>query len=70
MHTYYIGKWGVMRTESMEPVVVDWRAPVANLYYAGQIGPVRYRAPDGEIAGTLSLKRQLGVSDGKLETIF
>lgn len=59
-----------MRTESMEPVVVDWRAPVANLYYAGQIGPVRYRAPDGEIAGTLSLKRQLGVSDGKLETIF
>ncbi|MDL2318015.1 AAA family ATPase [Eubacteriales bacterium OttesenSCG-928-A19] len=70
MRTYYIGKWGVSRGETMEPVIIDWRAPVANLYYAGQLGPVHYTAPDGEIAGTLSLKRQLGVKDGRLETIF
>lgn len=68
--TYYIGKWGVSHGETMEPVIIDWRAPVANLYYAGQLGPVKYKAPDGEIAGTLSLKRQLGVKDGKLNTIF
>ena len=70
VRTYYIGKWGVTHGESMEPVIIDWRAPVANLYYAGQLGPVRYKAPDGEIAGTLSLKRQLGVKGGRLETIF
>lgn len=70
LRTYYIGKWGVSEGETMEPVIIDWRAPVANLYYAGQLGPVRYKAPDGEIAGTLSLKRQLGVRGGRLETIF
>lgn len=67
---YYIGKWGVSHGETMEPVIIDWRAPVANLYYAGQLGAVRYKAPDGEIAGTLTLKRQLGVKSGRLETIF
>ena len=70
LRTYYIGKWGVSDGETMEPVIIDWRAPVANLYYAGQLGPVRYKAPDGDIAGSLSLKRQLGVKQGKLETIF
>ena len=70
MRTYYIGKWGVSQGETMTPVIIDWRAPVANLYYSGQLGPVQYKAPDGEISGTLSLKRQLGVKDGKLETIF
>lgn len=70
MRTYYIGKWGVSDGETMAPVIIDWRAPVANLYYAGQLGPVRYTAPDGEISGTLSLKRQLGVKDGRLHTIF
>ena len=68
--TYYIGKWGVSDGRTLEPIVIDWRAPVANLYYAGQLGPVRYRAPDGDIAGTLSLKRQLGVKNGRLHTIF
>ncbi|MDR0929687.1 MAG: AAA family ATPase [Oscillospiraceae bacterium] len=68
--TYYIGKWGVIDGETLSPVIVDWRAPVANLYYAGQLGSVRYTAPDGEVAGMLSLKRQLGVKDGQLQTIF
>ncbi len=70
LRTYYIGKWGVINGETLEPVIIDWRAPVANLYYSGQLGPVRYKAPDGEIHGTLSLKRQLGVKSGQLETIF
>lgn len=66
--TYYIGKWGV--SHGLTPVVIDWRAPIANLYYSGQLGPVKYEAPDGEIAGTLSLKRQLGIRNGQLDTIF
>lgn len=67
---YYIGKWGVSNGETLEQAVIDWRAPVANLYYAGQLGPVCYAAPDGEISGYLSLKRQLGIRNGELETIF
>ncbi len=70
LRTHYIGKWGVSHGETLEPVIIDWRAPVANLYYSGQLGPVKYKAPDGEISGTLTLKRQLGVKNGRLETIF
>ncbi len=70
LRTHYIGKWGVTHGETLLPIIIDWRAPVANLYYSGQLGPVRYTAPDGDIAGILSLKRQLGVKGGRLETIF
>ena len=58
--TYYIGKYGVTRRESLDIEVVDWRSPVANLYYSGQLGPMNYTAPDGEIKGELKLKRQFG----------
>lgn len=68
--TYYIGKWGVSNSETLAPKVIDWRAPVANLYYAGQLGTVRYTAPDGEIEGNLSLKRQIGIQNGQIETLF
>jgi DNA helicase-2/ATP-dependent DNA helicase PcrA len=68
--TYYIGKYGVLRTDSLEVEVVDWRAPVANLYYSGQIGPLKYEAPDGTVEGELTLKRQFGIEDGEIQTIF
>ncbi len=67
---YYIGKYGVLRSDVLEVEVVDWRAPVANLYYSGQIGPMNYVAPDGTVEGELTLKRQFGIEDGRLETIF
>lgn len=67
---YYIGKYGVMHTDTLEAEVVDWRAPVANLYYAGQIGEISYEAPDGRVEGELLLKRQFGIEDGVLRTIF
>ena len=68
--TYYIGKYGVLRTDSLEPQVVDWRAPVANLYYSGQIGPLKYSAPDGDVEGELTLKRQFAMEEGELVSIF
>jgi len=68
--TYYIGKHTVMKPDELEPEVVDWRAPIANLYYSGQIGPMHYVTPDGEVHGELTLKRQLGIEDGRLQTIF
>ncbi len=68
--TYYIGKYGVLRSEDLEPQVIDWRAPVANLYYSGQIGPLKYSAPDGDVEGELTLKRQFGMEDGEIVSIF
>ncbi|MBO4299158.1 MAG: AAA family ATPase [Clostridia bacterium] len=68
--TYYIGKHTVMRRDELEPEVIDWRAPIANLYYSGQIGPMHYVTPDGEVRGELTLKRQLGIENGELLSIF
>ena len=68
--TYYIGKYGVLRSDTLEAEVVDWRAPAANLYYSGQIGPMKYESPGGVIEGELTLKRQFGIEGGELRSIF
>ncbi len=65
----YLGRWGVYRTPGYSVCVADWRSPVANLYYSGQIGPVSYEAPDGAIHGELSLKRMFTLGDHGLEDI-
>ena len=68
--TFYIGKYGVTETRSLKSVVIDWRAPIANLYYSGQLGRVNYTAPDGKVEGDLTLKRQFDIADGNLNSIF
>ena len=68
--TYYLGRWGVLNPATLDPVVIDWRSPVANLYYSGQIGPMDYEAPDGRIRGNLTLKRMLTVRNRELAGIF
>ena len=68
--TCYLGRWGVLEPDTLEPVVVDWRSPVANLYYAGQPGRVDYETPDGHVTGEMTLKRMLTVSGRKLQGIF
>ncbi len=68
--TFYIGKYGVLRFDTLEVVVVDWRSPVANLYYAGQVGRVSYRAPDGAVDGDLLLKRLISVEGEQLTALF
>jgi DNA helicase-2/ATP-dependent DNA helicase PcrA len=68
--TWYLGRWGVLNPVTLDPVVVDWRSPVANLYYSGQVGPMDYSAPDGQIRGELTLKRMLTVHDRELEALF
>ena len=68
--TWYLGRWGVLNPVTLDPVVVDWRSPVANLYYSGQIGPMDYEAPDGQVRGELTLKRMLTVRDRQLLGLF
>ena len=67
---YYIGKHSVFRPNGVEPAVIDWRSPIANLYYSGQVGKMHYVAPDGEVRGELTLKRQFGIENGELISIF
>ncbi|EQB86540.1 hypothetical protein M918_13685 [Clostridium sp. BL8] len=68
--SFYIGKFGLNDEENNEEVVIDWRAPIANLYYSGTFGQSYYASPMGIIEGDLSLKRKFLVKDGGLEEIF
>ncbi|QCX33341.1 DNA helicase [Caloramator sp. E03] len=66
----YIGKMSLMREEDQKLIIVDWRAPISNLYYEERIGDASYSCPEGRIKGKLSLKRQFSIEDGKLNNIF
>lgn len=63
----YIGKLSVLDTETQEPIIIDWRAPISNLYYDGRIGKSSYKSPEGIIEGEISLKRQYFIENQKLE---
>ncbi|MFB9279616.1 HelD family protein [Cohnella cellulosilytica] len=67
----YIGKRGMDRQDTGEPYVIDWRAPVASLFYSftGGEAPVSYDAPDGTIQGEIHRKRNLSIRDRKLGRI-
>lgn len=56
--TFYIGKTGLGDMENGEEKVIDWRAPVADLYYSGTQGEAYYVAPGGVIEGELKTKRK------------
>ena len=66
----YIGKQSVSSTLDGEEIVVDWRTPVADLYYSGTGGYAYYKAPSGIIEGDLSLKRKFLFKEGELKDIF
>lgn len=67
---YYIGKMSLMREEDNELIILDWRAPLATLYYEGRLGAASYDCPDGNISGDIKLKRQYTIEKGELKEIF
>ncbi len=53
---FYLGKGGVMKDRT-HILVVDWRAPIANVYYENGLGECSYLAPAGR-KYTIDLKRK------------
>ncbi|WP_335872407.1 RNA polymerase recycling motor HelD [Bacillus sp. 2205SS5-2] len=66
---HYIGKTSLYHRENQDQIIVDWRSPIANLYYEGRIGRVEYNADGGLYRGDLSLKRQFMIEQGQLDEI-
>ena len=66
----YLGKENITDMKTLEQVVVDWRAPVADLYYEGRLGTAHYDCPEGTIDGEIKLKRQYVFKDGELEDLM
>ena len=66
----YIGRYGLTPEGSYDPVIVDWRAPVASLFYKGMLGETSYKSPQGEIPVDILSRRQLIIKKAKLEGYF
>jgi DNA helicase-2/ATP-dependent DNA helicase PcrA len=68
----YIGKFAVIEKNTHIPLVIDWRAPIANLYYQNS-GPkknVEFNAPVGKRKGDLKQKRQFEISRARIQNIY
>ncbi|MBL0385730.1 ATP-binding domain-containing protein [Tumebacillus sp. ITR2] len=67
----YIGKVGVENIETGELLVIDWRAPVASMFYSftGGDEPATYDSPDGLIQGLIYLKRNLVIRKQILQRV-
>lgn len=66
--TLYIGI-ASLRNKDEAPVVIDWRTPVANLFYEGEIGKASYESVDGVHDVELLLKRQFKIRDGEIQSM-
>lgn len=66
----YIGRFGVIPKDEFEPIVVDWRAPISSLFYAGKTGEVYYTSPNGEIRTEVLNKRQFVIKKAQLLGMF
>jgi len=72
----YIGKVGVNHGDDQEieqenPLVIDWRAPIASLFYSftGGLEAASYEAPEGTIEGLVYLKRNLVIRKRILQRV-
>lgn len=66
----YIGRYGLTLEDSYEPVIVDWRAPIASLFYKGSLGEVTYNTPVGEMNADIIGRKQLIIKKSQLKGVF
>ncbi len=65
----YIGTTGIS-DENYRRLVVDWRSPVAEVYYNQDNGPTSYEADGRTIHTNLKLRRQFDIEEDKLNAYF
>ena len=66
----YVGRYGLTPEGSFDAAIVDWRAPVASLFYKGTLGETSYKSPNGEVPVDILARRQIMIKKGKLEGFF
>jgi len=67
---YYIGKSAITK-EAAELVVIDWRAPIASVYYESALGACTYSVKgEGAFEIDLSRKRTYEIEQDKLKDFY
>lgn len=66
----YIGKYGFIDEKNYEPLIIDWRAPIATLFYHGGLGEAAYKTPSGEAKAQILNRRQFIIRASELAGMF
>ncbi len=66
---YYIGRAAISEN-GYDQMVVDWRSPIAEVYYNQETGHTHYKVDDREIPVDLQLRRQFDLKKDKLISYF
>lgn len=66
----YLGKKGINSMDTPENEIIDWRTPIADVYYSGKMGHTSYQAPQGLIQIDLKLKSTLKIREGQLLSVY
>lgn len=68
--SYYIGRTGIAGSDA-HPLVIDWRAPVASVYYEHAVGPCTYTVRnEGRFAIELQRKRTYEIENDRLRDFY
>ncbi len=66
---YYIGRAAISEN-GYDQMVIDWRTPIAEVYYNQENGQTHYTVEDREIPVDLKLRRQFELEKNKLNAYF
>ena len=66
----YIGMHSFLDERQRRGLIYDWRAPVSSLFYDYELGDASFAAPSGPMQGTIDLKRQYKIRDGRLDYLL
>ncbi len=67
--SYYIGRAAISEN-GYDQMVVDWRSPIAEVYYNQENGKTSYTVDDRTIPVELKLRRQFDINKDKLVSFF
>ncbi len=68
--SYYVGRVGIAGSDA-QPLVIDWRAPVASVYYENALGACTYTVKnEGSFAIDLKRKRTYEIENDRLKDFY
>ena len=66
----YIGRTALLEEGTAENLIIDWRSPIASVFYRFLLGDAYYDAPVGRIKGKVTRKRQYEITESQLQYFF
>lgn len=67
---YRLGLMNISDPDDFTPYIIDWRSPLASVYYEHSRGPAEFVSPKGQVDGYLSEKKQVVIRNGQLLRLF